>query len=406
MKNVLWVSIAFPPKSDPECLQNAKYFKYLSIIEGIDINVVTSKIPTLFMPYDAQLESYVSKSQSKVEIKIAENKLTNFLIRKISPNILQNPDSKFTFHWQWRQVTRQITTKPDVIYSRSFPLSSSIMALKLKKFYQVPWVMHLSDPWADSPLHAYTGETYISHKKMEKECFENADKICLTSNLTIEHYKILYPNYKHKFVLFPNVFDNDDILKSEFVFEKKLKFVYTGGLVEERSPKVLFETLDEMFTYNSSLFDNVEFLFAGALDRYNKGLFDSCTLPFVKHLGEMPFKNALALQRNADVLLVIDNPIKDPRQAMYFPSKLLDYMTAKRRVLAITSKNSSSWEIIEKGLGDVVEHKNKELLKEYISRAINAFTAKRRGYFEISHIDPLYDAEYNAKRLAQIIETL
>jgi glycosyltransferase involved in cell wall biosynthesis len=241
---------------------------------------------------------------------------------------------------------------------------------------------------------------------MEAVCFENADKICLTSNLTIAHYKEKYPEYQDKLVLFPNVFDSDDIVKTEFSFEEKLRFVYTGGLVGDRSPNVLFQALSKMYQQQPILFADVEFLFAGAMDRYNTGLFEQCNLPFVKHLGEMPFKNALELQRKADILLVIDNPLKEPRQAMYFPSKLLDYMTAKRRVLAITSKNSSSWEVIAKGLGDVVEHRDEDQLMKYILSAVYAFKAKDIGYFEISKIDPLFDAGFNAKRLAQIIQTL
>ena len=38
MKNVLFVSIAFPPKNDPECLQTAKYFKYLVDTQKVNIN--------------------------------------------------------------------------------------------------------------------------------------------------------------------------------------------------------------------------------------------------------------------------------------------------------------------------------------------------------------------------------
>src|SRR5690348_15468138 len=137
--NILFISIAFPPKNNPECLQAGKYFKYLSRIEGNNIEVLTSAIPTLFMPYDHSLERNIPAGTRSVQIKIPENKYLNFLIRKINPALLQLPDSKFLFHYQWKKAIKKLHGLPDVIYSRSFPLSSTIMALKLVKYYRVPW---------------------------------------------------------------------------------------------------------------------------------------------------------------------------------------------------------------------------------------------------------------------------
>ena len=59
MKNILFVSIAFPPKSDAEGIQVAKYLKYLlRVSKGkFNIDAVTSRQPTLNMTYDASLES-------------------------------------------------------------------------------------------------------------------------------------------------------------------------------------------------------------------------------------------------------------------------------------------------------------------------------------------------------------
>ncbi|MBK7639037.1 MAG: hypothetical protein IPJ22_03020 [Bacteroidetes bacterium] len=46
--------------------------------------------------------------------------------------------------------------------------------MKLKAYYKVPWVMHLSDPWADSPVNVLTGSTKKLNLEMERLCFENA----------------------------------------------------------------------------------------------------------------------------------------------------------------------------------------------------------------------------------------
>lgn len=102
MKSVLFVSIAFPPKSDAEGLQVAKYLKYL-VREGapyFDVDAVTSALPTLNMPYDASLEALRSVVRQAVEVPIYENRYSNFLLRKIMPWAAAIPDPKFSFHLQ------------------------------------------------------------------------------------------------------------------------------------------------------------------------------------------------------------------------------------------------------------------------------------------------------------------
>ena len=73
MKNLLFVSIAFPPKLDPECIQTSKYLKYLANLKNsFNIDVVTSAIPTLFMPFDPYLKPLENGYRQKIEIKIDE----------------------------------------------------------------------------------------------------------------------------------------------------------------------------------------------------------------------------------------------------------------------------------------------------------------------------------------------
>ena len=74
MKNILFVSVAFPPKSDPECLQTAKYFHHLQKHKDLKIDVVTSAIPTLYMPYDKHLEVYAEGLNQLVSVKLRENR--------------------------------------------------------------------------------------------------------------------------------------------------------------------------------------------------------------------------------------------------------------------------------------------------------------------------------------------
>lgn len=399
---VLLTSIAFPPKRDPECLQTAKYFKAL-VGEGIDIRVVTSSSPTLFMPNDPSLNKYDQGWKQKIEIPIFENRYSNFLLRKLLKDGIDFPDSKFTFYWQWKKVIRKLDVIPDIIYSRSFPLSSAILGYKLSRYYKRPWVMHLSDPWLYSPLHHLFGRQQKFHQEWETKCFKAADAICFTSTKTIELYKSYYPGYASKFHFFPNVYEESDqeqlITKGE-----KLRIIYTGGLVGDRNVLPLINALQ--LIKDDNLLCNIEIIFAGALDRKNAEIFRLIKFNCIKHVGELNFNQVHRLQLSAHILLLIDNPIKSADLAVYFPSKLLDYMIAKRRIWTIATPFGTSWEVMNDLQGETFSYEDPEKLASAIKEAYNQWKDFNQDYFFSKNLPKQYSSTYNAKRLAYLMKEL
>lgn len=398
--NILFVSIAFPPKNDPESLQAGRYYKGLCLNEKVDIEIVTSSLPTLFMPADPTMMDFESVQSKIIELKIPENKYVNYIIRKLNSSFLSRPDSKFLFHMQYRRVVEK-ANPPDIIYSRSYPLSSTIMAYKLKCHFNVPWFLHLSDPWSWSPLHSYTKNEKAWHKKWESECFSKADKIGLTSKMTIRKYCEEYPMFRDKFELCPNVMDDDHINKLAHQFASKLRIVYTGGLALERSAKPFLKALEELSFEIQGLSDKLEILFAGPMDRINKRVFEESRLQFVRHLGMLNFEEVKQLQVRSDMLLVIDNEIKDLSNAVFFPSKILDYLAAGKRIMAITTPNSCTEEILNNINSDVCYRSNIESIKSVIRKALDAHKKRDLAYFiNVGSFDE-FSLKENSKRLFQ-----
>lgn len=407
MKKILFVSVSFPPKSDPEGLQTAKYFHHLQQYKDLQIDVVTSAIPTLYIPYDKDLEPYAQGVNQLINIRLKENRYINFLRDRLGLHWTVFPDVKQSFHRQYKKALKQLKQKPDLIYSRSDPKSSTIMAYKLKKSLQVPWILHLSDPWADCPLQQMKGRLYQKHNEWERKCFEAADIISLTSIPTIDFYQKKYPGMKDKFRFFPNVFEySQQDEEPKEVPGGKFRIVYTGGLAYDRSPGYLLEPLYELYKEDPSVGDRLEVIFAGDVDGRNRAVFQQYELPFVKWLGKIPFKEALQLQRSAHYLVVIDSPIADPSLSMFFPSKLLDYMVAKKRILAITTPGSASDLVMRDLKGDVCSHQEKEKIKESIRSAISAFQHHEKDYLQNDTPPEKYEASFNAGRLYAAINQL
>ncbi len=398
---ILFVAIAFPPKNDPECLQGAKYYKYLKSWQK-DISILTSAIPTLFLPYDKSLDHIVDKEAKIVEIKIPENKYLNFLLRKISLSCIQLPDTKFSFFLQWRKAVRKIKEKPELIYSRSNPISSALMALKLVKYYKVPWVLHLSDPWVDNPLNKRSKFATKINSKWELACFELATFITLTSQKTVDLYSKKYPEYSAKFILMPNVYDPEafSTTAEEINFNDSLRFIYTGSLTENRSPELLFKTIEKIQAEDPMSLENVEFVFAGHFDRKCKELFKKYDLPCVKNLGLLSYTKAKELQNAANVLIAIDSPAKTESEALFFPSKLLDYIVTRKKIVAITDLNSTTYNVVHNKYGYCVAHHEVDELARILHEIIDAYKNKVYSFF-ISKLqsDNTYSAENNAERL-------
>ena len=406
MRRLLWVSIAFPPKNDPECLQTGRYFKALSKSEDLEIEVITSSNPTLFMPVDNSLTEYDNGYSRKIEIPIHETKLTNYILRKLIPGGIDIPDSKFTFHWQWREALKRLNAKPDVIYSRSNPLSSAFMAYKIKQSLKVPWIMHLSDPWVDSPLHTFTKKSYEFHRKWEETFFDSADAICLTSLRAVEFYKDKYSSYGQKIHWFPNVYDSDHLVPHSLDLSGKLRIVYTGGLSGARSPIHILNASKNLIERNPDLAGQFEIIFAGPMDRNSSAFFQNNTHPNVQHLGELPYEKSIDLIKTGHILLNIDNPIQDPKMAMYFPSKLLDYFRSGRKIMTLTTINSSSAKALEKLNAEIIMFNDETCIEQFLIKSLTAFKEKKTDYFVQKEIPVEYGSDANASRLHNLIKSL
>ena len=162
-KKILFISLSFPPKSDPECLQTAKYFHYLQKYEDLQIDVITSAIPTLYMPYDPDLEPYAAGVHQLISIPLRENRYVNYIRNRLGLEETVFPDVKESFHKQYNRAIKQLKVKPDLIYSRAYPNSSTIMAYKLKQVLNVPWILHMQFHFLQAEQQAVNNR--ISHQE-------------------------------------------------------------------------------------------------------------------------------------------------------------------------------------------------------------------------------------------------
>ena len=405
-KNLLIVSISAPPKNAPESLQAGKYFKYLTA-EYFNTTLITSKVIGGWRPYDEKLNRYLVGISRVIEVPVWTNRYVLKILKFFQPSLLEMPDSDAPFHWHYRYVRKRLLNKPDVIYSRSTPMSSSVLALKLKSRYRVPWVMHLSDPWVDNPyLHlGKKGRSY--NEKMEALCFREADKITVTSQKTLELYKNKYPSCSKKLHVFPNVYDPDiEVVGTDISALKKLTFVHTGRLYKSRSAKSMLRAIEMFVSKYPRGEDQIDILFAGFADSTNIDLFEQCSLRCVKYLGALTYDESIALQQNAHVLVNIDSNEKDDRFKLFFPSKLLDYFLAQKTILCITDNNSTTHDVVNGKHGHCFTHDDILGIADYIEVCHKKFISGDKLYFVNPDVPSEFSARDNAQKLSSLLKGL
>jgi len=265
--------------------------------------------------------------------------------------------------------------------------------------------LHLSDPWAfsyegDSPATNFKTFPRRWNKKKESECFELADRISLTSVKTVDVYKKAYPKYAHKFLLTPNVFDEETISRSPVSFSDKLLILYTGGFGQKRSPSFFLQSICDLLDNNPALGMKIHFVFTGPMTNENRMIFTRYKRPALEHLGLIPYDQMIKLQQRSHVLVNIDSDIRSSEHSIFFPSKLLEYFAANRRVLNISNNHSVSWEIVDQASGDNVEFGDSGKLKTTLLTYVHRFNSQESKFFTQSNQMKQYEAGYNAKILA------
>lgn len=397
---LLVISISAPPKNSPESVQTGRYLYYLA--KNHDVTLLTTSIVGGWEPEDDSLGKYLQEVHSRVSIKMPHPRLLS-VIRRILPFVVV-PDDNFFFPKLFGFAAKKVSSKPEIIISRSAPFSSALMALKFSQNWSLPWIMHLSDPWADNPFQKLTKRSKKRNQIYERICVESASLVTLTSAKTVVYYQHKYPEQAHKFRLLPNVFDDAFINSTPVEFSGKIKFALTGRLYGSRNIFSLMDAIEQASIKRPGFEDQSEFIFAGFFDQENIDCIKHSKLRNVKYLGHLPMEEAIHLQQSSSVLVAIDALNEDAIFDLFFPSKLLDYFCAKRYILCITSRSSTTYELVNQKFGRCFHAENIHELSDHLIFLAEQFVSKNSNLFKVDENFMAYSASKNAETLEALIQ--
>ncbi len=333
-KSILFIAYDFPPILSPESIQVQRRACALAR-NGHRVHVLTCCETPDFEFLDKKLvKDHDNLTIHRIN-RIPGEKWLHYLCGG-----LEITDRKFWWKFPAAKAAIKLISefKIDALYTHSTPLVNHLAGLAVKETDRnLHWTAHFSDPWTLNPYISYrSGIQKKINKMYEKAVISRCDTITVTSEKT----RTLFVNGlnadENKVKVLPHVFDQ--ALYTRKTNETKKKIVaHTGNIYGLRSVAPLIEAIEKVQP------ENLEFHFYGRMKDDERKLAEEKCSDMIKIFDPIPYLDSIKVLSEADILLVIDAPLKD---SPFFPSKLADYIGAGKPVAALTPLSSTTTDII------------------------------------------------------------
>ncbi|MBN8195935.1 glycosyltransferase [Thalassospira povalilytica] len=333
MPRVLVIGYCFPPSASPEAFVTAKLLKN---IKDCEVDVVTLADGNVSEIFDHEMGRYADGINGKV-YRVSVPKYLQRLTRM--PRLPLRPDRWSLLNHHVLKTTAGLIEqgKYDCLITRSQYHSAHLVGLKLKaKFPDLPWVACFSDPW--SRADHQKNVTFFSawSDRQEKKVLAAADRLVFPSSGLKNHFINDLPELETKSSVLPHSFDTEIYKLSPETRGEGDKILVArlfGSFYGTRSPDVLFAAIDQMQIpagrkFRLELYGPWHSAYEDLEERYADDPQKS-----IVYQGHIPHLEALNKMQQAHLLLLVDAPGKG--KSFYLPSKIVDYIGAKRPVLAL-----------------------------------------------------------------------
>ncbi|MCP4367656.1 MAG: glycosyltransferase family 4 protein [Deltaproteobacteria bacterium] len=353
MKKVLIIAYSFPPHPNIGSQRPYRLAKYFPR-HGWEATVLSVKrsgklpehirvIETDYNDVRAILKSKIGISPEKgLHEQLGINVTKNFKHKSLKSKLIKLVREIIAFpdpERGWRRIAIEAASellkreRVDAIISTSSPVTSHLIARKLKHKFRIPWIADLRDLWTQNPyMNKFCLIKYFE-KRLELRTLSYADALVTVTEPWIDTLKAIHRDKKVYCVT--NGYDDDDFTKLSSKLTSKFTLTYTGTLYSgKRDPSLLFKVTTELI--NKKLIDRdlIEIRFYGPeenwlIDDIKRNNMDGV----VRFCGFLPRNEVLKRQRESQLLLLLlwDNK----NEAGFCPAKVYEYFGAGRPIIAI-----------------------------------------------------------------------
>jgi glycosyltransferase involved in cell wall biosynthesis len=225
--------------------------------------------------------------------------------------------------------------RASAVWTTSYPYSSHLIGVALKRALRIPFVADLRDPWTLNFVHDQKlRPTRWVERRLEAVVFEHADRVTVTTDALADAYRERYPRHARKFVTIRNAFEPRELPPRDRL-RGPTRLVHFGNVYAARSLCGVYEALARLRARGALRPGSVVLENYGRLSDEDRARVDALDLhDIVRVMEPVPYEQGLAILRSADLLL-LPAQIVDGADALFLPGKLYDYLLAGAPVLGL-----------------------------------------------------------------------
>ena len=278
-------------------------------------------------------------------------------------NWIYIPDSLVFWSGKIYPIAERLCRKHrfSAVYTTLPPFSGALVGYKLKREFDIPWVVDYRDLWHGDVLREWLNPLRERLElAWERRLMKRADVVIAVSEQKTEYLRKLHPDSKARWETLTNGYDTElyeQLCTNSRPRDSLIRFTYTGRLFKNRRGYAFVEAVGQLVAERPKLRDRVVVRILGSIapeirQRYQElfdcyGIEDMFDLP-----GDVSYEEAMRAQVETDYLLLIVDT--GATASGVIPGKLFEYVAAARPIFALTDAGATQ-EIIERaGIGTVV----------------------------------------------------
>ncbi|MFO0722395.1 MAG: glycosyltransferase [Myxococcota bacterium] len=285
----------------------------------------------------------------------------------------------------------------EAVLATSLPFSSVIAGALVARILRVPLLADLRDPWAFAPRPRFMLPRQLEvAQELERWALSEAKAITM---VTEPMRAYLPPSVAALAEVAPNGYDPDDFGGAvEPKRPEVFRVVYAGSLYGSRRPDAVLEALRAFLPSASAAGRKLEIVLAGSTHEHEATLRDS-GLP-IELRGYLPHREATALLRSADAILVIVGVEEADRHA---PSgKLYEAIAAGPPVLAWACTDGEAARVLSSTQAGRAVERSADL-----AEALRAVLEQRAPVAPLVARDLIpYQRQTTARQIAEILDRI
>lgn len=344
----------------------------------INTALITS-LPDFFSPVVLCGDISQNKDNShilSVKFSLIDKIKIKYLLKATNKEICYLPD---TYYYYWYKKALYMAEKYlknntiDYIHSFSFPYTSHLVALELKKKNNVPWIAHFYEPWADNLFRMKNQEVIDYNKSWENDVANVADVVIHNSNKMCESWRARYSDNEklcEKMQCLPMTFQfkgrpSDRPWKD---VNRRLQITHVGNFYGLRKALPFFLALNELINETPQIKNQMKITLVGEvlqddIDYAKKHNF----LDIIDVVGRKTEEECISYYKKSDMFVVIES---EQQGTLFFPSKLIQYYYYNRPILGITTDQSVLYNELNKTGHHAFNPSDTKGIKNYLKMAL------------------------------------